>query len=419
MKLALVSVRVPAHLYTMTTLARTMQSRGHEVSVIGIPDTAAYVQGMHVPFIPFCQEEYPLGSLQASMKQLGQLEGAAALAFTMQSVTGTLRAALQSLPEVLRKLAPDCVILDAVQADLSLVPMQLGIPFIHVTCALPLDLSGATPPCTHPWPYEDTPEARARNLEAVQQVNRLFEPVRAVAQQYAQQHSLQVDWHDPYATISKRLWITQTPAAFDFPGHGWPPQFRHAGPHHSREGMATIDFPWEKLSGKPLIYASMGTLQNGKKYVFQTIADAVRELPETQLVLSIGPAIQAEALHNLPAGTVVVNRAPQIELMQRAVLCINHAGLNSVLESLQFGVPMVCIPVTNDQPGVAARVAYTRTGAVLPIAELATERLRQLIRKVLAEPSYRANAQRLQREIEAEDGLNTAAGLIENAMAEG
>jgi hypothetical protein len=40
---------------------------------------------------------------------------------------------------------------------------------------------------------------------------------------------LKVDWKNPYSTISKLAWLTQTPKEFDFDSSDWPPQFHHAG----------------------------------------------------------------------------------------------------------------------------------------------------------------------------------------------
>lgn len=61
------------------------------------------------------------------------------------------------------------------------------------------------------------------------------------------------------------------------------------------------------------------------------------------------------SLPELPGNPIVVNYAPQLELLKIADLTITHAGVNTTLESLSNGVPLVAIPITNDQPGVAAR----------------------------------------------------------------
>ena len=112
----------------------------------------------------------------------------------------------------------------------------------------------------------------------------------------------------------------------------------------------------------------------------------------------------------------MVNTAPQIELLKRAPLCITHAGLNTVLEALAQGVPIVAIPIGFDQPGVAARVAYHGVGEFVEIGELTPERLSRLIRRVRQNPSYRDKARYFQRVIARTQGLDLAADVIERAF---
>jgi zeaxanthin glucosyltransferase len=160
----------------------------------------------------------------------------------------------------------------------------------------------------------------------------------------------------------------------------------------------------------------MGTAQNGLEGVFNTIAQAVGERPGMQLVLSIGPVLDLQQIKSLPASAIVVNRAPQIELLKRSALCITHAGLNTTLEALTQGVPLVAIPVTNDQPGVAARIAYAKAGTFVPLKELTVPRLTLLIDEVLRNPEYRENANRLRQAIANTNGLEKAVDLLEEAL---
>lgn len=102
--------------------------------------------------------------------------------------------------------------------------------------------------------------------------------------------------------------------------------------------------PWEKLNGKPLIYASLGTLVNGLPQLHAAILSAAAQLLDVQIVFSIGANIDPATLGKIPANTLIVPAAPQAELLKRAALCITHAGLNTVQEALQAGVPMVAIP---------------------------------------------------------------------------
>ena len=135
-----------------------------------------------------------------------------------------------------------------------------------------------------------------------------------------------------------------------------------------------------------------------------------------QLVLSIGSNIQMDDIGPIPASAIVVSKAPQIELLKRAELCITHAGINTTLESLALGVPMVAIPVGFDQPGIAARIVYHGVGKSLPVASMNTENLSGAIQEVLGNPSYRDTARRFQRTIAQTHGLDRAADVLERAF---
>jgi zeaxanthin glucosyltransferase len=416
MKIAFLGVRVPGHLNPMTTLARKLKARGHDVVFLSMPDTERFVRAAELPFIPFCENDFPVGSLAKSMAALTKLQGQAALEMAIKSVSNTMESAFRNLPRTLRDTNVDALVLDEAQRGLGAVPLHLGMPYVHVSCALPFDFSGKTPICTFDWQHETTPEALARNQTGVRSLLQTYEPITSVAHAYAKKVGLDVDWTDPFATISKLAWLTQMPEEFDFKISHWPAQFRYTGPFHDGLGRIESDFPWNRLTGEPLIYASMGTLQNGLESVFTSIAEAVGTRPGMQLVLSIGPSLDPEKISSLPANSIVVKNAPQIELLKRSALCITHAGLNTALESLTQGVPMVAIPVSIDQPGVAARIAYTKTGAYAPLRELSTSRLSTLIDDVLGNPEYRQNANKMQEAIVRTNGLEKAADLLEQAL---
>ena len=114
--------------------------------------------------------------------------------------------------------------------------------------------------------------------------------------------------------------------------------------------------------------------------------------------------------------TVVVRSAPQIALLQYSTLCITHAGLNTALESLAQGVPMVAIPIAYDQPGVAARIAHHGVGEFVNVENLTADRLSELIQRVLKNPAYREKARAFQKVIAQKRGLDVAVDVIEHAF---
>ena len=93
--------------------------------------------------------------------------------------------------------------------------------------------------------------------------------------------------------------------------------------------------------------------------------------------------------------------------------------MNTTLECLSNAVPMVAIPIANDQPGVAARIAWAGAGVVITLKRLTVPRLRTAISQVLTQPSYKQNALRLQKAIKRAGGVTCAADIIEQAVSTG
>jgi MGT family glycosyltransferase len=216
--------------------------------------------------------------------------------------------------------------------------------------------------------------------------------------------------------LSPLAQITQLPEALEFEVVGEKPVGLHyTGPFVHSEQRPAVEFPWERLDGRPLIYASMGTLQNGSEAIFRTIAEACAGL-DSQLLISLGGGLDPARLGKLAGNPLVVSFAPQLEILKRAVLVITHAGLNTVLESLCEGVPLVAVPLANDQPGVAARVKARGACVVVPRHRLNAARLRKAVMLVLQDARYREAAQVLQRTIQRMDGPGRAADLIEQVL---
>ena len=399
----------------MTALARKLQSRNHDVVFISGPDGEPSVRAADLTFLPYAVKEVAAAPLKERPRWL-KLQGEEALRAALQNAPARTEEMLNSLPATLTAAGVEAVVIDTSLIYAELAPMSLGMPYAHVANALHKDYSGYTPICFYDWPHETTPSALARNRKGVESFLEMLAPTIAVARAYAKRAGLDIDWDNPSATISKLAWISQTPREFDFESLHWPPQFHYTGPFHDGAGRIVVDFPWERLTGEPLIYASMGTMLDGLADVYSMIIAATAKHKGFQLVLSVGDGIDPEQMGALPSNTILVERAPQLELLKRASVCITHAGLNTVLESLAQGVPQVAIPVTVDQPGVAARIAEKKTGLFVPLKKLIASQLSLLLEQVLNEPTYRDNARYFQKVISETNGLSVAADLMEESL---
>jgi len=406
MKLGFICLDLPGHINPMSSLALQLQARDHEVVLLYSSGAAG------LPFVPGPEKDH----INENRPEMSKKQGEDALQFSVRALLTQTEAILKSLPAIVKANGIDALIIDKVQFYAELGAMQLGMPYVHVSNAVHHDFSGYTPLCVYGWPHETTPAALARNREGVAKWANLLESVNEGIKAHARSVGLKIDWNNLDSTLSPLASITQVPRAFDFESSHWPSQFHHTGPFHNGKGREKVDFPWERLTGEPLIYASMGTILNGQVDVFHTIVAGVAKNKNLQLVLSIGDQVDPKQIGPVPNNAIIVKRAPQLELLKLATLCITHAGLNTALESLAQGVPQLAIPITYDQPGVAARIAHKRTGVVTSLDKLTADHLAFLLNEVLTNPTYRENARKLQKAIAEANGLSVAADLIEESL---
>ncbi len=402
------------HLYPMTALARSLQLRGHEVVIFGIADTEARVRAGGIEFHRIGMEDYPPGTLQKLDEHLAQLKGFAALRFTLERVRNSARMVLRDGPEAVRAANVEGLLVD--EADFAgNVADYLGLPWISIALIPPMVSDDRFPPFWFGWAAEQDRLSRLRNRLAMLLLLGLATPIFGVVNQHRKAWGLK-PFRRPEEMLSPLAQITQLPEALEFEVAGEKPAGLHyTGPfvHHGQR--PEIEFPWERLDGRPLIYASMGTLQNGSEPIFRMIAEACAGL-DAQLLISLGGGLDPARLGKLAGNPLVVSFAPQLGILKRAALVITHAGINTVLESLCEGVPLVAVPLGNDQPGVAARVKARGACVVVSVRRLNATRLRKAVMLVLQNPRYRAAAQELQRNLEQMDGPGRAADLIEQVL---
>jgi UDP:flavonoid glycosyltransferase YjiC (YdhE family) len=383
------------------------------VVIYGIADCEAPVRAAGVEFYRIGAEDYPPGMLRALDERLGQLKGLATFKFTVERVKNTARMILRDGPDAVRKTRVEALLVD--EADMGgNVAEYLGLPFVSIAMFPPLVQDDRIPPFCFGWAAGQDPMSRLRNELGFRLLSKVAAPIFKVVNDQRRAWGLPALKRSTDA-LSKLAQIAQLPAALEFDVPGRPAVLHYTGPFVDPAQRPAVDFPWDRLDGRPLVYASLGTLQNGSESIFRTIASACAGL-HAQLVISLGGGLDPARLGILPGDPLVVRYAPQLEILKRAAAVITHAGLNTVLESLAEGVPLVALPLGNDQPGVASRVRARGAAVVIPQQKLTPGKLRSALQTVLENPAYRDSARKLQSAFQQVDGLNRAVDIIEQAF---
>lgn len=410
------------HLNPMSVLGRELKRRGHQVTFFGVPDIEVKLRNSGLDFWSIGETEFPLGSLEEYYKELGKMSGVAGLKFTINWLKISTKMLFNQAPNALKLAGVEAILVDQVTLGGGTIAEFLDIPFITICNALLINREPGVPPYFTGWDYSPNLLAQLRNRVGNFFLVKVGQPIRELVQQQRREWNL-----SPYKTLednfSKLAQICQLPAEYDFPRTNLADCFHYTGPLQDPSGLEPIsftdtEFPFEKLTNQPLIYASLGTLQNRNLEVFETIASACQGL-DAQLVISLGNPNYSGADLQLTGSPLVVNYAPHQQLIEKANLIITHAGMNTVLGALTSGKPILAIPITNEQPGIAARLARTGAGEALGLKQLTISKLQELIKRVLTEKSYQQNALKMQEAIRRAGGVSRAADIIEQVLTTG
>ncbi|GAB4116376.1 MAG: hypothetical protein Kow00103_12030 [Candidatus Caldatribacteriota bacterium] len=128
------------------------------------------------------------------------------------------------------------------------------------------------------------------------------------------------------------------------------------------------------------------------------------------VIISIGKEITLEWLGEIPSNVEVKNWINQIEILKRADVFISHCRMNSVNESLYFGVPLVTFPQYNEGGLVAKRVVDL--GAGIPLKKNDPDLTNKVIQELLTNKSYKEKARKVEEGSRRSGGAKRAANFI-------
>ena len=408
------SYKGTGHLNPLISLSRELLSRGHRVTFFQDPQLETRVRRCGLEF-------YPIRMGKPSSRKHGEIDsqpstrsGIAGLRDSVSRIVGDMEMSLRETPVALTQAGIDALIIDEIVLSGPTLAEALHLPYFLVSTSVPHRFGWAVPPCLSEEENTSSYFSRLQNALLQMSVCHVRGPVRWKLDRYRRQIGL-----GPIRRIQKVFpelaHITQLPECLDFARSILPTTFHYAGPFIDVAARPLVEFPWNRLDGRPLIYASLGTRKNSQLVIFRFIAEACQNL-DLQLVISLGGRLDPEMLDGLPGRPLVVREAPQMELLKKAAVVITHGGVNTVLETLLEGKPMIVIPMAHDQPAVAARLAWLGVAKVLSAKRLSTKQIGLALLNLLSNPNYRDTARDLQARIRSARGLECAVEVIEEAL---
>lgn len=379
---------IPAHGHTNPTLGvvRELTARGHEVLYYSYTPFREKIEAAGAKFVP-CDD------FDAEM-HLTPEEGARVgsdLALSTRVLVDTTLALDDMVCAEMQRLKPDCIVADSMAVWGKAVARKLGIPFVCSTTTFAFNQHSAKI-------MKQSVGQVFSMLFSMPKINKHIKRLRDKG--YPVSSVLDLIQSD-----DKTDTIVYTSPQFQPCAETFSDKYAFVGP-----SIRPAESAVEK-TGEKLVYISMGTVNNDLLPLYRSCVKALKDTP-WQVILSVGSQVEIDRFGELPGNISVYPSVDQIAVLEKADVFLSHCGMNSVSESLFCGVPLVMLPKTSEQGGVAARVA--QLGAGIRLEKTTPKAIRQAVETVLGDPKYRANAVAIAEGFRTCPGPKGAADKIEH-----
>jgi len=221
-----------------------------------------------------------------------------------------------------------------------------------------------------------------------------------------------VEIHSPYEIFCNPapLTIVYTTKEFQPLGEEFDQTYKFVGPSITSRST-NENFDLTEIKGKSPIYISLGTVFNQAIDFYKLCFEAFGNTEHT-VVMSIGERTQISDIGEIPKNFIVKNYVPQTQVLQYTKLFITHGGMNSTHEGLYYGVPLIVIPLSADQPIIAGQVADIGAGIQLQMQSLTANQLREAADHVLKDPSFHIAVANIKESLQKSGGYRGAVDEI-------
>lgn len=378
---------IPAHGHTNPTLGvvRELVSRGHQVWYYSYNIMREKIESAGATFVS-C-DDY---DMEQKLTPKDSVRVGKDLAFSTKILVDTTLALDDKVCEDMKRLKPDCIVADSMAVWGKAIAIKLGIPFVSSTTTFAFNQHSAKI-------MKQGIGELVRMLISMPKITKNIK--RLQDKGYPIKSVLDIIQNDDNTHT-----IVYTSSDFQPCADTFSDKYVFVGPS-IRPATDKIVKTKEKL-----IYISMGTVNNDMMPLYKTCITTLADT-EYQVIISVGNLVSINEFGKMPENISVYEHVDQIAVLQAADIFLSHCGMNSVNESLYFGVPLLMLPQTAEQGGVAERVHQLGAGIKLKKTDGAS--IIYAINKLFSVNSYKDNAQKISWSFRQCVGSKGAADKIE------
>ena len=377
---------IPAHGHTNPTLGvvKELVSRGHQVWYYSYNMMREKIEEAGAVFVS-CDDYDTEQKLNAKdSARIGK-----DMAFSIKILVDTTLALDDKVCKEMEALKPDCIVADSMALWGKAIAQKLHIPFVSSTTTFAFNRHSSK---VIKQGLGDLLKMLFSIPKTGKQIKRLQDkgyPVKNVL--------------DIIGSDENTHTIVYTSPEFQPCSETFSEKYAFVGPSIR---PATDEIA--KICDK-LIYISMGTVNNDMMPLYKRCISALANT-DYQVIMSVGNLVSIEEFGTLPPNISVFPQVDQIAVLQKADVFLSHCGMNSVNESLYFGVPLIMLPQTAEQAGVAERVCQLGAGIKLDKSDASS--ILDAVHKLWEDSTYQQNARKLADGFKRCSGAKGAADKI-------
>jgi UDP:flavonoid glycosyltransferase YjiC (YdhE family) len=412
--LLVATMPVPGHVAPLLPIARALAERGHRVRwctgrVFAGQVTAAGAEFVAMdPSIDHCGR-----NVDELFPERNRLKGVAKLRYDMRAVfLDPIPAQIADLRRLLADRPSDLVLHDTAYVGAALLE-QLGGPRAVSVGVTPLMLPAPEiPPFGPGLRYRPGPLGKLRNAVLGRLLNDVvFKPV------FTHRDEILEDFGVPagergLSSVSLHLHLQNGVAQFEHPREHLPPQVKFVGALVDRAPATELPPWWEEVlrAGRPVVHVTQGTVADMD--LNQLVRPAISALADQDV--TVVASTGAHDVGPLPPNAYTAPFLPYADLLPLTSVMVTNGGFGGVQLALAQGVPLVVAGTTEDKPEVAARVERSGAGLNLRTSTPSVKALRNAVRSVLDNSSYRTSAAGLAAEYRKHDAGTLSADHVES-----
>ena len=378
---------IPAHGHTNPTLGvvKELTHRGHEVLYYSYKSFQKKIEAAGAKFVACDAFDAELHLTKEEAARLGS-----DLKLSTRVLVDTTLSLDDMVCREMERLKPDCIVADSMAVWGKAVAKKLEIPFVSSTTTFAFNKYSAKI-------MKQSFRELIFMLLAMPSIQKNIKRLKAKG--YPVKNVLDLISNDEVTDT-----IVYTSREFQPFSETFSDRFAFVGPI-----LRPVEQVFHKKREK-LLYISMGTVNNSMLTLYQACVQALGKT-EYQVVLSVGSQVAVSDFGELSETVEVYPSVDQIAVLEKADAFLTHCGMNSVSEALYFGVPLLMLPKTKEQTGVAERVC--QLGAGILLEDASAEAIRHGMERLLKEPAFRKKAQSIAASFRNCGGSRAAADKIE------